>query len=116
VLVGGSDFDGLRAIAAVGDKVVVGGFFSGQLELGDRSLTAGGGDDSFIAAFDENGAVATAWQVGGEGREEITAVSAIAGGFVAGIAHTAAASVDGVALTAPKDPMRGGALIVRGMH
>ena len=60
MLVGGLDFDGLRAIAAVGDKVVAGGFFSGSIKLGERTLTAGGGDDSFVAAFDSNGTVASA--------------------------------------------------------
>lgn len=114
VLVGGLDFDGLRAIAAVGDEIVVGGFFSGSIKLGDRTLTAGGGDDAFLAAFDTNGTVATSWHAGGEGREEITSVSAIPGGFVAGVAHTAAAAVADVTLPAPKDPMRGGAIVVRG--
>jgi hypothetical protein len=115
VLVGGLDFDGLRAITAVGDKIVVGGFFSGSIKLGDRTLTAGGGDDSFIAAFDVNGTVATAWHVGGEGREEVTALASVPGGFVAGIAHTAKATVETAPLVAPKDPMRGGALVVRGL-
>jgi hypothetical protein len=115
VLVGGMDFDGLRAITAVGDRIVVGGFFSGSIKLADRTLTAGGGDDAFIAAFDTNGTVATAWHVGGEGREEITALASVPGGFVAGIAHTAKASVETAQLGAPKDPMRGGALVVRGL-
>jgi hypothetical protein len=40
VLVGGDDFDGLRAITAVDDRVVVGGFFSGKIELSSiRSST-----------------------------------------------------------------------------
>ncbi|HEY5946741.1 MAG TPA: hypothetical protein VIV40_14660 [Kofleriaceae bacterium] len=115
VRVGGLDFDGLRAITSAGDKVIAGGFFSGSIKLGDRTLTAGGGDDSFIAAFDERGAVATAWHVGGDGREEITALAPIAGGFVAGVAHTAKAHVDDTKLDAPKDPMRGSALLVRGV-
>ncbi len=114
VLVGGMDFDGLRAIAPLGDDVVVGGFFSGSIKLGGRALTAGGGDDAFLAAYDSNGTVATTWHVGGDGREEITSLAAIAGGFVAGIAHTANASIDGEKLPAPGDPMRGGALVVRG--
>jgi hypothetical protein len=116
VLVGGLDFDGLRAIAAVGDKVVAGGFFSGAIKLGDRTLAAGGGDDSFLAAFDANGTIATAWHVGGDGREEITAVSAIPGGFVAGVAYTAKASVDDAPLAAPKHPMTGSALVVRDLR
>jgi len=116
VLVGGLDFDGLRAITAVGDKAIAGGFFSGAIKLGDRTLTAGGGDDSFIAAFDASGTIASAWHVGGEGREEITALSAIPGGFVAGVAYTAKAMIEGAQLAAPKDPMRGSAIVVRGVQ
>lgn len=115
VLVGGMDFDGLRDITAVGDRVIVGGFFSGSIKLGDRALTAGGGDDSFIAALDHHGTVMTSWHVGGEGREEITALDAIPGGFVAGVAHTAAAAIDDAKLAAPNDPMQGSALVVRGV-
>lgn len=113
VLVGGPDFDGLRAIAAAGDRVVVAGFYSGSIRLGDRALTAGGGDDAFLAELDASGAVVHAWSVGGDGREEITQLAAIPGGFVAGVAHTAAARVDDAALPSPADPMTGAALVVR---
>jgi hypothetical protein len=115
VLVGGLDFDGLRAITAVGDTVIAAGFFSGAIKLGDRTLTAGGGDDSFVAMFDLNGTVARSWHVGGDGREEVTSLTAIEGGFVAGVAHTAKASIEDAQLAAPKDPMRGSALVVRGL-
>ena len=112
---GGPDFDGLSAITAVGDYAVVGGFFAGKIRLGDRALAAGGGDDAFLAAVDEHGIVAQAWQVGGEGREEVVAVAPVPGGFVAGIAHTARAAVDDVALPAPADPTSGAALVVRAL-
>ena len=113
VLIGGLDFDGLRAIAPVGDHVVVGGFFSGRMDLAGRTVTAGGGDDSFLAVLDGSGAVTDAWQVGGEGREEIVQLATIPGGFVAGVAHTAAARVGETALPSPADPMTGAALVVR---
>lgn len=113
-LVGGSDFDGLRAIAAVGNRIVVGGFYSGTLELAGEKLTAGGGDDAFLAALDASGTVATAWHVGGAGREEITSLSALPGGFIAGVAHTAAATIDDDTLAAPADPASGAAIVVRG--
>jgi hypothetical protein len=113
-VLGGADFDGLRAITAVGDHVIVGGFFSGTLDLAGRTFTAGGGDDAFLAALDSNGAVATAWHVGGAGREDIASLSALPGGFIAGVAHTAAASIDDETLAAPADPASGAALVVRG--
>jgi hypothetical protein len=113
ILIGGPDFDGLRAISTTGDRVLVAGFFSGALELGNRTMKAGGGDDAFIAALDTHGAVVESWQVGGSGREEITTLVGIPGGFLAGIAHTAAASIGGSDLPAPKDPMSGAAIVVR---
>jgi outer membrane protein assembly factor BamB len=116
VLIGGEDFDGLRAITAVGDRIVIGGFYSGTLELAGRSFTAGGGDDAFLAAVDDHGAVVDAWAVSGSGREEITALSAVPGGFIAGVAHTADATVDGDALPSPKDPMSGAAIVVRAVR
>lgn len=116
ILVGGLDFDGLRAIVAAGSSVVVGGFYSGSMSLGARALTAGGGDDAFLAAYDPNGAVTDAWIVGGPGREEVTSLAPIRGGFVAGVAYTAAASLAGANVAAPADPMSGAALIVRGVR
>jgi hypothetical protein len=113
-VLGGADFDGMRAITAVGDNVVVGGFFSGTLEVAGQKLTAGGGDDAFLAALDGSGTVTTAWHVGGAGREDIASLSALPGGFIAGIAHTAAARVDDDTLPAPADPASGAALVVRG--
>lgn len=115
VLIGGIDFDGLRAITAVGERIVVAGFFSGSLRLGDRTLTAGGGDDAFITALDPHGSILESWQVGGAGREEVTSLAAVPGGFVAGIAHTAAANIAGAELPSPKDPMSGAALIIRAL-
>ena len=113
-LVGGTDFDGLRAIVAAGPSVVVGGFYSGALTLGERALTAGGGDDAFLAAYDPHGTVREVWVVGGVGREEVVSLAPIHGGFVAGVAHTAAASLAGVDVAAPADPLTGAAVIVRG--
>jgi outer membrane protein assembly factor BamB len=115
-LLGGSDFDGASAVAARGERGYVAGFFSGAMRLGNRALSAGGGDDSYVAAIDGDGNVIASWQIGGEGREEIVGLAAIPGGFVAGVAHTAAAAIDGgTRLPAPADPMTGAALIVRGL-
>jgi hypothetical protein len=112
IVLGGAEFDGLRAIAAVGDRVVAAGFYSGSIKLGGQVWTAAGGDDAFVVALDATGRIAQAWPVTGEGREEITAIAAIPGGFVAGIAHTAAARIAGAALPAPRDPLSGAALVV----
>lgn len=114
-LLGGLDFDGLRAITAVGDRAVVGGFFSGRITLGGRALEAGGGDDAFLAAIDPGGAVVASWHVGGAGREEIADLAVAPGGFVAGVAHTAGLNVDGEAVATPAPPATGAALLVRGL-
>jgi hypothetical protein len=114
-LIGGSDFDGMRAICAPDSTngVVVGGFFSGSIALGGRTLTAGGGDDAFLAAIESDGRITAVWPVTGPGREEIVALSPLDGGFVAGVSHTAALTVDRATLPAPADPMTGAALAVR---
>jgi hypothetical protein len=115
-LIGGADFDGTSAVAARGERGYVAGFFSGAMRLGNRAMSAGGGDDSYVAAIDGDGNVIASWQVGGDGREEIVGLAAIPGGFVAGVAHTAAAVIDGgPRLPAPADPMTGAALVVRGL-
>ena len=113
-VLGGGDFDGLRAIVAVDEHAIVGGFFSGTIQLGAAKLGAGGGDDAFVASVAPSGAIEHAWQVGGAGREEIASLAALPGGFVAGVAHTADLAADGAHLSAPADPNRGAALLVRG--
>ena len=113
VLLGGPDFDGVRAITAAGEHVIVGGFYSGAMRLGDRAITANGGDDAFLAALDHRGSVVTSWPVSGPGREEIIALASVPGGFIAGVAYTAAIDLAGAALPAPADPMSGAAVLVR---
>ncbi len=112
--IGGEALDGLHAITAAGDRIVVGGFYAGSLTLGKTTLTATG-DDAFLAAFDGT-TVTAVWPVAGDGREEIAALSSIPGGFVAGVSHTATAKVDGQALASPKDPASGAGVIVRGVR
>lgn len=116
VLVGGTDFDGIRSIVAAEDRIVVGGFYSGTIDLGDAQLTAGGGDGAFIATFDRRGTIVDAFDIEGAGREEIVGLATIYEGIVAGIAHTAAASITGAALPAPNDPLAGAAIVVRGVR
>jgi hypothetical protein len=115
LLLGGDELDGLRAITPAGDHVVVAGFYSGALRLGDRALTAAGGDDAFLVEL-APGAVVHTWPVTGDGREEITALASLPGGFLAGVSHTAAARIDNDTLPSPADPMSGAALIQRSLH
>lgn len=112
VQLGGPEFDGVRGIVAVGDRVVVSGFFSGTIQIAKQKLTAGGGDDAYVAAF-ENGTVVNVWPMTGEGREEVAALAAVPGGFVAGVTHTAKATLADADVAAPKDPMSGATLVVR---
>ena len=64
---------------------------------------------SFLSVFAHNSCLSNSILAG----EEITALAAIPGGFVAGVAHTAAAQLDGTALRAPADPMSGAAILIR---
>jgi len=111
-VLGGEALDGVHAITAAGDRIVVGGFFAGSMKVGREALTASG-DDAYLASFD--GVQVTAVRpVRGDGREEIAALSSVPGGFIAGIAHTASAKIDGQPLASPKDPSSGAGLVVRG--
>ena len=115
ILLGGSELDGLRGITAAGDHVIVAGFYSGSLHLGDRSVTASGGDDAFLVEL-APGAVVRSWPITGDGREEITALASFDGGFLAGLAHTTAARIDDDKLPSPSDPMTGAAIVVRALR
>ncbi len=112
-ILGGTEFDGLRAIAATDDRVVVGGFFHGTIVLGKRVVDSNGGDDSFFAELDARGQVESSWHVAGPGREEITALASVPGGFVAGVAHTGELSLEGTRLPAPADPGSGAVVLGR---
>jgi len=111
VLVGGADYDGLRGIAAVGDQLVAGGWFSGRITLGGETFVAGGGDDAFLVVLDSQAAVVRGIAVTGDGREDVTAVAAAPGGWAAAIAHTTAARIGDAALPAPADPLGGVAIV-----
>ncbi len=113
VLLGGTDFDGLRTVVSSGSRTVVGGFFSGELDLGTDHLRADGGDGAFIAAFDRAGDLVDAWNIAGPGREEIVSLAALPGGFVAGVAHTAGLALEDAAVGSPEDPLEGAAVIAR---
>ncbi len=115
VVLGGTEFDGVRAIVASGDHVVVGGFFSGTLVLGRDRLDAATGDDAYLVALD-GPTIIRSWPIAGAGREEIVALSAVPSGFIAGVAHTASARIDGVSVAAPRDPLAGAALVVRAVR
>ena len=49
---------------------------------------------ALVAGLDASGTVDVAWHVGGAGREEITSLAAIAGGFIVGVAHSAGTAID----------------------
>jgi hypothetical protein len=85
--------DGASAVAAARDSVVVAGYT---------------GTDALLVSL-----AGASWKIDGPGREEVTALASIPGGFVAALAHTAAVTVDGASLPAPADPLAGGALLVR---
>lgn len=112
-LIGGTEFDGLRAITAVDDRVVVGGFFHGALALGKRPIDSNNSDDGFLAVVNASGQIETSWHLAGPGREELTSVSSIPGGFIAGVAHSADLLIDDQKLAAPTDPASGAAIIGR---
>ncbi len=130
-LVGGTEVDGVNAITAVEDRVVIGGVFAGSLKLGKQTFAARGTGDAYLAVIDPDGSIEKAWQIAGNGREEIVTLGSVPGGFIAGVAHTDAIMIDGRAcpagstaegrcgsidddtLPAPSDPAAGAAIVVR---
>ena len=108
-LIGGLDTDGLHAITAVGDRVIIGGFFAGTLDLGGTQLRARG-DDAFVAALDGREVIDVV-HIAGAGREELVALAAVPGGFCAGIAHTAGFVIGSATTPAPRDAA-GAALVI----
>lgn len=112
VVLGGPALAGTSALAAAGDHVVVAGFFAGTIRVGRETVRAAGGDDAYLAELD-GGRVVRVLPVAGPGREEVPAVVAVPGGWIAGVAHTAGATVDAATLPSPADPMAGAAVLVR---
>lgn len=110
-LFGGLGFDGLHAITAVDDRIVVGGFFADSFDLGGRPLRAEG-DDAFLATLDGREVVDVV-HLGGAGREELVGLVAIPGGVCAGLAHTGGLALAGHKLPAPRAPATGAAIVVR---
>lgn len=113
IVIGGTGFDGLRGITAVDDRVVVGGFFHGSLALGKRAIDSNNGDDGFFAVVNAAGQIESSWHLSGSGREELTSLSSVPGGFIAGVAHSAELTIDDDKLPAPADPASGAALVGR---
>lgn len=93
--VGGDDYDGLTAIAAVGDEVAVAGWYSGTLR-GPGGAPAQGPDDPFVALVGADG-VHALLPVSAEGA---AAIPALAGGpaLVVAIDHTGRASFAGASV------------------
>jgi len=115
IVLGGDELDELRAITASGDRIVVGGVYAGAIRVGPRSLEAETGGDAFVASLD-GPTITGVWPIHGAGREEITALAPVPGGFIAGVAHTAAATVEGQPLASPKDPTSGFGLVIRALR
>ena len=80
------------AVDAFQQYVTVAGSFSGSLDLGDVTLTSGGGTDGFVARIDlYTDAVIWTHQLGGAGDQELSALTVTTGGDA-----IAAGSFDGI--------------------
>ncbi len=73
----------VSAISGAGDGFLVTGSFAGTLRVGDRTVTAAGGSDGFVAAIDRAGAVRWLRRMGGDGADAIAAAATLGGGRVA---------------------------------
>lgn len=110
-LLGGIDYDATSELVAIGERLIIGGFFSGSIDLGG-TWTARGGDDAMLIVV-EPGATPRMIPVGGEGREEIVSLAATpGGGVVMGVSHTAGFGALGLQAASPRDAMGGAAVVV----
>lgn len=105
----------LASIAAVGDRVVVGGVFTGTFTAGETSVTAIGNDDAFLASVTSTGNLEGVWHLAGQGREEVVSVTAVPGGFLAGVAYSGEVAIGPDRLAAPVPPATGAAIVMRPM-
>ncbi len=120
-LVGGTDYDGARALVARPGGATLFGWFAGTLPGGGTGagLIADGGDDAFAAELDAGGALLGAATdrdrsaLSGAGREEITAAASGADTQAIAVSYSNRARVFGVDLPAPAQPLAGAALVVR---
>lgn len=107
---GGPDYDGANVVLALGERFVVGGFFTGSADDGHgATLHARGGDDALIAVVDRG--VPTVRAVSGDGREQVASLARAGNGVVLAIAHTAGFTAFGATVTAPADPLGGATLL-----
>lgn len=81
--IGATEWASVRALAATGDGVVVGGAFAGTLRVGDRVVTSAGRSDGFWATLGPDGAVRGLWRVGGPGADDVTGLAALPDGALA---------------------------------
>ncbi|MCL4225627.1 MAG: hypothetical protein KJZ91_14305 [Myxococcales bacterium] len=73
----------IAQVVADGDGFLVAGSFAGTLRLGDRTVTAAGGSDGFVAALDAGGGVRWLRRMGGDGGDGVRGVAALGAGRVA---------------------------------
>lgn len=107
---GGPDHDGATAVLALGERFVVGGFFTGSADDGHgATVHARGGDDAFVAVVDRG--VPTVRALSGDGREQVTSLARAGDGVVMAIAHTAGFTAFGATVAAPADPLGGATLL-----
>ncbi|MEZ4404225.1 MAG: hypothetical protein R3B06_29655 [Kofleriaceae bacterium] len=94
VLVGGTDFDGLTAVAAGGGQAVVAGFYAGTITGPGAPLVAAGGDDPLLAVVTPAG-VQGYLPVIAAGAAAIRGLTADATGWAALVTGAGSVTVDG---------------------
>lgn len=106
---GGPDYDGATRVLALGERLVIAGFFTGSADLGGPVLTARGADDAMLVTLDRG--VPSAVAISGDGREEVIGLVRAGDALAAAIAHTAGFSAWGLVAPPPADALGGAALV-----
>ncbi|HVK64496.1 MAG TPA: hypothetical protein VM694_08480 [Polyangium sp.] len=92
----------VRAIAVTkANQVIIAGNFAGTISLGGAQLTSAGGNDIFLAKFDETGFHAASRRIGGQGADECRAIALNASDqvFITGVFGTTLELIAGNVLT-----------------
>ena len=100
-LIGGSGDDRIDSVCSTKDGgFIIGGRFSGRIQIGDYSKTSKGNWDGIVIKYNEEGKVEFATSVGGTGYDYITSVAETKdGGYIVGGSFSSNIQVGAYALT-----------------
>ncbi|MEM9193402.1 MAG: hypothetical protein AAGF12_29780 [Myxococcota bacterium] len=102
---GGPGIDNLRTVARLGELILVGGSFTGTIEVGSVPVASAGGRDGLVVALNPGGEVQWVYRFGGAGDETVEGVALKAGEVVVTGSYVGATTIGTESTTSPNDQM-----------